>query len=176
MFSANCLTISEDKSTVNLFTPQSAHANKQPQVLVQSNILGTMVCFEPHTRDIAAKAQKINAVLKALAGTAWGSDRETLMTLYKAASRSVINYCCSTWAPIIKDCHWKRLQHSESTALRIKTGCYNMTNIDDLHNESRVLPIKEHTNMLAQQYAVTCYNSSHPCHSPTNKFSHTNHR
>ena len=79
-----------------------------------------------------------------------GSDRETLMTLYKATSRSVINYCCSTWAPIIKDCHWKRLQLAQKKALRITTGCYNMTNIDDLHNEARVLPIKEHTHMLAK--------------------------
>ena len=112
------LTISEDMSTVTLFTPQSAQANKHPQVLVQGNILklaktpkllrvtlDTMLCFGPHTRDIAAKAQKTNALLKALAGTAWRSDRETLMTLYKPSSRSVINYCCSTWAPIIKDYH-----------------------------------------------------------------------
>ena len=164
------LTISEDKSTVIiLFTPQSAQANKHPQVLVQGNILklaktpkllgftlDTMLCFGPHTRDIAAKAQKINALFKALAGTAWGSDRETPMTLYKATSRSIINYCCSTWAPIIKDCHWKRLQLAQNKALRITTGCYNMTNIDDLHNEARVLPIKEHTHMLAKQYAITC--------------------
>ena len=112
--------ISEGKSAVTLFTPQSAQTNKHPQVLVQSNnlklaktpkllavTLDTMVCFGTHTRDIAAKAQKINAVLKALEGTAWGSNRKTLMTLYKTTSRSVINYCCSTWAPITKDCRWK---------------------------------------------------------------------
>ena len=176
------LTISEDKSTVTLFTPQSAQANKHPQVLVQGNILklaktpkllgvtlDTILCFGPHTRDIAANAQKINALLKALAGTAWGSGRETLMTLHKATSRSVINYCCSTWAPIIKDCHWKRLQLAQNKALRITTGCYNMTNIDDLHNEARVLPIKEHTHMLAKQYAITCYNPRNPCHSLTTR-------
>ena len=44
-----------------------------------------------------------------------------------------------------------------------------MTNIDDLHNESRVLPIKEHTHMLAQQYVVTCNNPRNPCHSLSNK-------
>ena len=44
-----------------------------------------------------------------------------------------------------------------------------MTNIDDLHNEARVLPIKEHTYILAKQYAITCYNPRHPCHSLTTR-------
>ena len=44
-----------------------------------------------------------------------------------------------------------------------------MTNIDDLHNEAHILPIKEHTHMLAKQYAITCYNPRHPCHSLTTR-------
>ncbi|KAI5747005.1 uncharacterized protein LOC108253371 [Diaphorina citri] len=38
-----------------------------------------------------------------------------------------------------------------------------MTNEDHLHNECMVLPIRQHNEMLAQQYLARCRMTNHPC-------------
>ena len=47
--------------------------------------------FIPHCRIQAAKVRARNNLLKALAGTSWGQQKETLILTYKALDRSVID-------------------------------------------------------------------------------------
>ena len=67
-------------------------------------------------------------------------------------------HCCQSPGDQRRSQNPRRTKHSAehalNKALRVTTGWYNMTNIDYLHNESRVLPINEHTNMLVQLHAV----------------------
>ena len=37
------------------------------------------LCFTPHTTVITAKVQRFNKILKSLAGSSWGKDKETLL-------------------------------------------------------------------------------------------------
>lgn len=37
-------------------------------------------------------------------------------------------------------------------------GCYTMTNEDQLHQETNILPIKEHSKLLPVQYSRKCFN------------------
>ena len=48
--------------------------------------------------------------------------------------------------------HMAALQRTQSAALRIATGCVRSTPIPHLHAESRVLSLKEHTDMRGLQF------------------------
>ena len=65
--------------------------------LVRShNILGvyldTFFSFNNHCVQVANRVSKRYNVLKALAGTNWGQQKETLLMTYKALGRSIANY------------------------------------------------------------------------------------
>ena len=88
----NSLLISAPKSSVTLFTPDPAQANTRPKIkiadselpLVRSpKILGvyldTFFSFNNHCVQVTNRVSKRNNVLKALAGTNWGQQKETLL-------------------------------------------------------------------------------------------------
>ena len=54
--------------------------------------LDTFFSFNTHCVQVANRVSKRNNVLKALAGTNWGQQKETLMLTYKALGRSIANY------------------------------------------------------------------------------------
>ena len=124
------------KCTVTLFTPDTHKHHLHPQVKLadqvlplkkKPNVLGmtldTHLTFTQHCNNIAAKVQQRNNVLKALAGSTWGCDKETLLTTYQAIGRSILSYCCPVWTPSLTDTNWSRLQRAQNSALRINTGC-----------------------------------------------------
>ena len=99
------ILISAPKSLVTLFTPDPAQANTRPKIkiadselpLVRSpKILGvyldTFFSFNNHCVQVANRVSKRNNVLKALAGTNLGQQKETLLMTYKALGRSIANY------------------------------------------------------------------------------------
>jgi hypothetical protein len=121
-----------------------------------------MYTFSEHCKTAATKMRKRNNVLKALAGTTWGQHKETLVSTYKAIGRSVGEYASPIWGPIASKSNWDKLQTAQNEALRLATGCVRMTNIDHLHQETRVLPIKRHSEMLNMQYLLSCHQQEHP--------------
>ena len=93
----NSLLISAPKSTVTLFTPDPKQANTQPKIKISDaelplvrnpKLLGvyldTFFSFNTHCVQVANRVSKRNNVLKALAGTNWGQQKETLLLTYKA--------------------------------------------------------------------------------------------
>ena len=106
----NLLFISARKSSVTLFTQDQAQANTHPKIkiadpelpLVRSPkllrvYLDTLFSFNKHCVQVANRVSKRNNVLKALAGTNWGQQKETLLLTYKALGRSIANYASSVW-------------------------------------------------------------------------------
>ena len=175
--SDHSLNISADKSTVTLFTSDPAQANFHPQVLINDNLLplartpkilgvtfDTFFTFHHHTKAVTTKMNKRNNILKALAGTTWGQQKETLTLTYKAISRSIADYAIPIWAASTKKTGFDKRQTSQNTALRIATGCHKMPAVDHLHQEINVLPITNHAELLAAQYLAKCLDDDHPCH------------
>ena len=101
-------------------------------------------------------------VLKALAGTDWGQDTETITNTYKATCRSILEYGSPIWSPDIKPTLWNTLQNVQNSALRVATGCHQMAAIEHLHRETKVLPLKEHGRMMTQQYIAASHLPGHP--------------
>lgn len=169
------LQVSPEKSTTTLFTPCTHEFNLEPDVNIKGEkiklehtpkLLGiafdTMFCFGQHVNSAAQKAKTNLNILKQLAGSKWGQDKQTLINTYKSICRSTLEYGALIWAPNAKDTHWQKLQSVQNSALRVATGCLQMTSIAHLHQEKKVLPVKEHSLMLTQQFAAACHQPGHP--------------
>ena len=169
------LMVSPEKSTVTLFTPATAEAKIHPEVKVQGQpvkldktpkLLGvtydTMFTFSNHIKNTVAKCKKKLNILKALAGSSWGQDKETLILTYKSIIRSTLEYANPIWSPLISKSNWERLQSIQNQALRIATGCLAMSAIDHIHRETKVLPFKQHCEMVTKQYVASCHLAGHP--------------
>ena len=135
---------------------------KKPKVLGVT--LDTHLTFTQHCNNIAVKVQQRNNVLKALAGSTWGCDKETLLTTYHAIGRSILSYCCPVLTPSPKDTNWSRLQRLQNHALRITTGCHEMADVAELHQEAREQPVRQHNELIYQQFTVAFHLPQHPCH------------
>ena len=90
----NSLLISAPKSGVTLFTPDPMQVNTH---------LDTSFSFNAHCVQVANSVCKRNNVLKALAGTNWGQQKETLLLTFKALGRLIANYPASVWCTNASD-------------------------------------------------------------------------
>ena len=153
----NSLLISAPKSSVTLLTPDTHQAKIHPSIFIENShlllvkcpkILGVYVdpslSFNKHSQYVAERVSGRNSILKALAGTSWGQQKETLLMTYKAVGRSIINYAAPVWRPNLHDTNYRKIQYTQNEALRIATGCHKMSSIDHLHTEAEMLKVKEH--------------------------------
>ena len=65
--------------------------------------LDTFFSFNTHCVHVANRVSKRNNFLKALAGTNWGQQKETLLLAYKALGRSIANYAVPVWSTNASD-------------------------------------------------------------------------
>ena len=172
------LAISAPKSNVTLFTPDlrqsrnhpTVHLNNSPLPLERNpRILGVKLdphfTFSPHIDAIIKRiAPRIN-ILKALTGTNWGQEKETLLITFKSLIRSLWTYAAPIWYPNASNTAINKLQIQQNKALRIATGCVKMSSISHLHAESKVLPIKDHLTLLCSQFLTKSLQPSHPSYS-----------
>jgi len=121
-----------------------------------------MLNFGTHAKELKVKVAKRTNVLKALAGTTWGSDKETLLLTYKALGRSILSYAAPVWSPFLSKTHWQSLQAAQNSAERAATGMLRATNVSHLHKETRLLPVFEHSKMMATQFLLRCLQKDHP--------------
>ena len=87
-----------------------------------------------------------------------------MLTTFQAIGRSILSYCCPVWTPSLRDTNWSRHQLAQNSALRITTGCLNMADVAELHQVARELPVRQHNELISQQFAIACHLPQHPCH------------
>ena len=169
------LIVSPEKSTVTLFTPDTKEVQIHPQVKLNDHLVplcktpkllgvtfDSMLTFSEHVKKaVSSTKNKIN-IMKSLAGSTWGQDKETLILTYKSIGRSVLEYGSPIWSPIISESNWTKIQSTQNQALRIATGNVKMAHQDHLHQETQVLPVKEHTKMTSEQFLLNCHLPNHP--------------
>ena len=164
----NALLISAQKSSITLITPDTHQAKIHPSIFIENShpslfkcpgILGVYLdpslSFNKHSQYVAERVAGRNNILKALAGTSWGQQKETLLMTYKTVGRSIINYA--------------KIQYTQNEVLRIATGCHKMSSIDHLHTEAEMLKIKEHLELLSAQYLARCLKPGNVCHPITTR-------
>ena len=112
----NSLLISAPKSTVTLFTPDKHQFQMHPDIILEDTqlplerspkILGVImdpsISFHKHCNYVSDRIDKRNNMLKALAGSSWGQDKETLLMTYNALGKSIANYAAPVWSTNASD-------------------------------------------------------------------------
>ena len=143
-----------------MLSDQVLPLEKKPNVFGVT--LDTHFTFTQHCNNIAVKVQQRNNVLKAMAGSTWGCDKETLLATYQAIGRSILSYCCPVWTPSPMDTNWSQLQRAQNSTLRISTGCLKMADVAELHQEALELPVRQHNELISQQFAIASTTTSLP--------------
>ncbi len=174
-FKSRNLFISPAKSSATLFTTFSNEVNMELGIEIagekvptvkKPKILGVtfdgLLSFREHTKQLKSNIQSRNNILKALAGTSWGKEKEVIVNTYKATGQSLLNYCCPIWTPALSKTSWDDLQTAQNTALRVATGCHTMSDTDHLHSETKVLQARPHCEMLSKQFLLATQKPGHP--------------
>ena len=174
---AHELNIAPHKSTVTLFSPNTHEYGYDPQVVLDGSVIATdqhptilgltldpLFTFSQHARKLAVECAHRLRVLKAVAGTSWGQDQETLLLTYKALIRSKIDFAAPTWTANVSRSSLERLQAIQNAALRLATGCHKMASVEHLHAESSLLPVADHLQMLSAQFLASALRPGHPSH------------
>ena len=172
------LAISAPKSTVTLFTSDFRQSHDHPHVTLANSplplernprILGVTFdphfTFSPHVASIVSRATPRLNLLKALAGSTWGQQMETIVLTYKSLIRSLFTYACPIWFPNSSRSSIQKLQSIQNHALRIATGCVKMSAIDHLHTETKLLPVADHLSLLSSQFLARALQPHHPSYS-----------
>ena len=141
------------------------HQYNKSKIKVLGVTFDCMLNFEEHVLNTHEKLQKRNNILKKIARSDWGCTKDTLSD--KAIGRTFLNYGAPIWASTISNTNWNHLQTQQNNALRTITGCVKMTDINDLHIEGERLPVKAHTEKLAEQFIAGSYQSQRADHEIT---------
>ena len=171
------MSVAPEKSSVTLFTPWTSQVGVSPHITIDGTpvptdrkpkILGVtfdpMLTFTPHTSDIAARASSRLQVLKALAGTSWGQDKETILLTFKAIIKPVLSYAAPVWFPATCRTNIEKLQRVQNQALRIASGSLLKADIQHLHSETSILPLSDHLGVLCAQFLAGALRPAHPSH------------
>jgi hypothetical protein len=173
------LRLSPGKSSVTLLTPFN-HEISRMDTLVDVRIGGDRVpvqqypkilgvVFDPllhfhrHAESVNQRVRRATNVLKALGSAYDGQQKETLLATYKALGRSIADYAAPVWTPIVAKSRAEPIQRAQNAALRVVLGVHVAASEDHLHDESQMLKVTEHWDLLSSQFLASCYDPSHPC-------------
>src|ERR1700730_4180582 len=171
----NDLQLNPTKSSCTLFSPHNKDQEIQLQLTISNQTIPTTkhpkilgVTFDPiltfneHTNNIKTAASKSKNILKSLNATTWGKQKETLVATYSAITRPILEYASTVWSPIISNTSMQKLQTVQNTALRVATDCTSDTNMNHFHQETKVLPLKDHCNLHTSNLKQKAASSNHP--------------
>jgi hypothetical protein len=160
-----------------LFTPWSRQTNVHPQVTLNGSIIplditprylgsdmDVLFTSAKNAGSAKTKASKGYQVIKALSGTSWGKNKETLIATYKALVRPSLEFNAPIWYPNASPTSIKKLQITQNNALRLITGCHKKSSIDHLHQETKILKVKNHLDLICSQFLARTLSPSHCSH------------
>ena len=119
------------------------------------------ISFHKHCNYVSDSIDKSNNMLKALAGSSWGQDKDTLLMTYNVLDKYIANYAAPVWSTNGSDLSFKKIQTAQNAAFRTATGAHKMASIDHFHQESLTPRVKDHSDMISVQYLVNCLEDDH---------------
>jgi len=174
----NDLNLNANKSTSTLFTNDPSELNTTLSLTIDNVLIPTIkhpkilgltfdqnLNYGEHIKITKEKANKSINIIKSLTSTKWGKSKETIVNTYKTLTRPVLEYASTIWAPIVSKTNLQKLQTVQNSALRTATGCTKDTNIQHLHEETKILPLKEHLQLHASQLRQKTMLPDHPLNS-----------
>ena len=101
----NSLLISAPKSTVTFFILDKHQFQTYPDITLEDTqlplerspkilgvIMNPFLSFYKHSNYVSDRIDNINNMLKALAGSSWGQEKDTLLLTYNALGKSITSY------------------------------------------------------------------------------------
>ncbi|CAL4061132.1 unnamed protein product [Meganyctiphanes norvegica] len=153
-----------------LNTPSLKLNGEDIEVVKKFKYLGMMLdapylTWEPHITMIIEKCTKNNNILRAIAGTKFGADRDSILKINEALNRSRIAYGCPAFLSASKT-QLNRLEVLQNTALRIAIGAWRSTRICNLQVEANVVPITFYIQQqsISLYYKMKAKGPTHPVH------------
>ena len=121
----NSLLISAPKSTVTLFTPDKHQFQMHPDITLEDTqlplerspkilgvILDPSISFHKHYNYVSDRIDKRNNMLKALAGSSWGQDKETTDDIQRTGEIHR-KYAAPVWSTNASDSSFKKIDSAE---------------------------------------------------------------
>ena len=148
----NGFTFSKNKTVAMHFCPDKKCQDPEltlggtPIQFVKENkflglIWDTKLTFEPHVKYLKAKCTKALNILKVLSRTEYGSDKSTLLKLYRSLVRSKLDYGCIVYGSAGPDT-LKKLDPVHNQGLRLSLGAFRSSPVESLYVEAHEPPLE----------------------------------
>ena len=82
------------------------------------------ITFLPHILNLWTSCDKSLNILKVLSNTSWGADRVSLLKIYRAVTRSKIDYACQIYGSAGAS-YLKKLNTVHHTGFKICSGAFH---------------------------------------------------
>jgi len=146
-----CLTINKEKSSTTLFTLSTKHKagtinlgdtplKEDGEATYLGVTFDKRMTWKPHIAQAESKARRKLAILRKLAGTAWGANENILKTVYQGTVRPHLEYGSTAWSNAAKTT-LHTLDLVQNQALRIITGAMKSTPIIGMEKLTTIQPL-----------------------------------
>ncbi len=93
--------------------------------------------YKPHIDYVVNRCTTRLNALRSVAGTDWGADRATLLTLYTTWIRPILEYGCQAFGTA-SDSHLRLLDRVQASALRVVLGARRNADVAAMHAECAI--------------------------------------
>ena len=125
-------------------------------------IFDNKLSFIPHIAMLKEKCFKALDIIKVVANTKWGADKNTLLHLYRSLIRSKLDYGCIVYGAA-RTSYVKALDAVHHQGLRLCTGAFRTSPSQSLYVEANEPPLDLRRIKLLLQYIVKLKaNSNNP--------------
>ena len=116
-------------------------------------LLDRRLTYKEHFKGLRERCFKALDVLKCVSRTSYGSDRNTLLLLYRAIVRSKLDYACFVYDSACESSK-KALDTVHHASLRVVTGAFRTSPVPSLLAEANEPPLSLRRQMLGMRYAL----------------------
>ena len=128
-------------------------------------ILDRKLSYVPHLKQLKTKCTKSIDILKCLSQQSWGSDKTTLLRVYRSLIRSQLDYACQVYSSASKS-SLQMLDPVHNQALRLCTGAFRSSPVVSLYAETGEPSLNHRRDKLSLQlYARILGMSNTPANS-----------
>ena len=130
-------------------------------------IFDKKLSFIPRIKYLKNKSTRAQQLLRVVAHTEWGADRQTLIKLYRTLLRSQLDYGIFVYRSARKS-YLKQLDHIHHGSLRLVLGAFRTPPINSSYTEAHEAPLQIRSEKLALQYYTKLKSSpSNPAYNCT---------
>ena len=162
---ANGFTFSIPKTRAMHFT-MAPGIHLTPDLYLYRNVIGYEKNFKflgmvwdskldwtKHIQQLKTRCQKSIGFLRSIAGQEWGGDQKILLHLYNILIRSRLDYGCVVYQSASRTTK-KLIDPIENECLRIATGAFKSTPIQNLHIIANQMPLEIRRQHLTLKYYI----------------------